>query len=288
MKTVASNGKRPDGFALRKRIIQTEHGPATLSYLACEPMEDAGFKNAFSTRIGGVSNLPSGSLNLGYFDGDPRENVQENRRRFLEAIGAAKFKLLTCNQTHSTDRFNAKSIDSIPAKEPKCDALTTKAAGVLLAVRTADCLPILIADPKSGVMAAIHAGWRGTAGRIAERTVADMMSLGANARTCLAGLGPVACGECYEVGEDVIERFKQEFGYWRHVLKPKGENKALLDLRAANIQQLEFCGFDQDRIFTAPYCTMHNNDLFFSYRKDVRSPGVGKLLSVVGGDLRIN
>src|SRR5260370_26704312 len=171
-----------------------------------------------------------------------------------------------------------------PAGE--CDALTTRLLGVLLAIQTADCLPVLIADPKSGAMAAIHAGWRGTAGRIAERAIAGLMqTFGANPRDCIAALGPSACAACYEVGEDVIERYKKEFGYWRKLLVNfKEGGKAHLDVRSANVQQLAFCGFTEYRIHAAPYSTIHHTEMFFSYRRESRggSAPVGRLLSVIG------
>ncbi|MGH9760831.1 MAG: peptidoglycan editing factor PgeF, partial [Blastocatellia bacterium] len=254
-----------------------------IPHLVCTAIEQAGFVNAFSARVGGVSPLPGDSLNLGFFDVDSPDNVKENRRRFLKAIGAASFRLVTAKQTHSPDRYAIDLPEDLPDAEPECDAFLARLAGVLLAVKTADCLPVLIADPKSGSFAAIHAGWRGTAGRIAERTIADLMrDFGVNPKTSLAALGPVACGDCYEVGKDVIDRFKREFGYWSRLLKFKEGGKANLDIRAANRQQLAYCGFSDDRIFTAPFCTMHNNDLFFSYRRDGGSAGVGKMLSVIG------
>src|SRR5262249_51203813 len=168
--------------------------------------------------------------------------------------------------THSSDRYQLETAGEPTHSEPKCDALLARVDRVLLAVQTADCLPILIGDARTGAMAAIHAGWRGTAARITERTVADLMRiLGVNPRDAVAALGPVACGRCYEVGPEVVERFKKEFGYWKKLVKPIGSgDKAYLDIRAANIQQLEFCGFTPDRIHIAPYFTMHQNELFFS------------------------
>jgi len=273
-------------FTMRRREVDPAEGTASLAYLVCEPLERAGFVNAFSTRLGGVSHLPSNALNLGYFKGDQKENVAENRRRFLKAIGAETTPVITARQTHSTSRCVIESAEEARGPQPECDALITRLEDVLLGIQTADCLPVLIGDPKSGAMAAIHAGWRGTAGRIVERTIADMVLLqGVNARDCIAALGPAACVECYEVGEDVIESYKEGFGYWRKVLvnfKPNG--KAHLDIRAANVQQLSFCGFSEDRIHVADYCTMHQNELFFSYRKEGKGipSSVGRLLSVIG------
>jgi YfiH family protein len=274
------------GFVMRERDVDTRGGKARVSYLVCEPLEQAGFTNAFSTRLGGVSPLPEQALNLAHFKGDEKENVTENRRRFLSALGAPGARIVTARQTHSTERFYLETIDQARGPQPACDAMTTDLGGLLLAVQTADCLPVLIGDPKTGAMAAIHAGWRGTAGRITERTIADLMMLhGVDTRNAIAALGPLACVECYEVGEDVIEKYKESFGYWKRLLVNFKENgKAHLDVRAANIQQLRFCGFTEDRIHVADYCTMHQNDLFFSYRREAggQPSRVGRLLSVIG------
>jgi YfiH family protein len=274
------------GFEFRRRAVSTDQGTATVAFLACEPLERAGFLNAFSTRLGGVSPLPSADLNLEHFKGDTKENVLENRRRFLKAIGAApSAEIFTLRQTHSTDRVTIDRAADPGSAQAEGDGLIGKLDGVLIGVKTADCLPVLIADCTNRVVAAIHAGWRGTAGRIVERTIADLMtSHGVNPRNCIAALGPAACVECYEVGDDVIARYKKEFGYWRKLFANFKEGKAHLDVVAANLQQLEFCGFSHDRVFVAPYCTMHQNDLFFSYRREGRSlpTGVGRLLSVIG------
>jgi len=273
-------------FRMERRQISTPSGKAPISYLICEPLEEAGFLNAFSTRMGGVSKFANGALSLGYSKADSRENVDENRRRFLSAIGAAGLRIKTMRQTHSSDRYLVETGGKPDDSEPTCDALLGRMDHVLLGVQTADCLPILIGDTGTGAMSAIHAGWRGTSSRIAERTVADLMrNYGVNPRNCIAALGPVACGRCYEVGPDVIEAFRTEFGYWKNLLKPiAGGDKAYLDIRTANVQQLEFCGFTPDRIHVAPYCTMHQNELFFSYRLEGGggSLPVGRLLSVIG------
>jgi YfiH family protein len=279
-------GAEEPAFVLREREVDTSTGKVPISYVACKPLEDAGFTNAFSTRLGGVSAFPSDALNLGFFKGDKDDNVAENRRRFLQAIGAAGSTIVSARQTHSTTRCSIDTMSQARGPAGECDALTSRLGGLLLAIQTADCLPVLIADPKSCAMAAVHAGWRGTAGRITERTVADLMQkFGATPRDCLAALGPSACAACYEVGDDVIERYKKEFGYWRKLLTGfKEGGKAHLDVRAANVQQLVFCGFPEDCIHVAPYCTMHQNDVFFSYRRESRggSAPVGRLLSVIG------
>jgi len=274
-----------ESFVFRERELETEFGKACIRYLVCEPLESAGFLNAFSTRKGGVSPLPADSLNLAQFKGDSKENVFENRRRFLKAIDGEQSSIVTAIQTHSIERVAIGSLNQARGPQPGCDAMTSQLKGVLLAIQTADCLPVLIGDPVSGAMAAIHAGWRGTAGRITERTVADLMQQGVNPRNAIAALGPAACAECYEVGQDVIDRYKKEFGYWRTLFADVRQGgKAHLDIFAANIQQLIFCGFAEERIHVAEHCTMHENDLFFSYRREGRGQPsvVGRLLSVIG------
>jgi YfiH family protein len=275
-----------DEFVMREREVEIAGGAVRISVLVCEPLERAGFINAFSTRLGGVSPLPSSSLSLAYFKGDEKENVAENRRRFLKAIRAEGVSIVTARQTHSTDRCLIESPEQVRGPQRACDAMVTRLPDVLLGIQTADCVPILIADTVSGTMAAIHAGWRGTAGRITERTIADLMLMhGVNPRNCIAAIGPAACAECYEVGQDVIDRYKSEFGYWRNLLVNfTEEGKAHLDVRGANIQQLNFCGFSEDNIYVTDYCTMHQNELFFSYRREGKGQpsGVGRSLSVIG------
>lgn len=286
MQEVSQQRQDSTGFAMRARDIHTRDGNARILFLVCEPLERLGFINAFSTRGGGVSKLPVGALNLAYFKGDEKANVAENRRRFIEAIGAEAATVMTARQTHSADRCLVETSEQALGPQPACDAMTTKLTGALLAIQTADCLPVLIGDPKSGAMAAIHAGWRGTAGRITERAMADLMLIhGVNPRDCVAALGPSACLDCYEVGDEVIERYKKEFGYWRKLFSNfKEGGKAHLDVRAANVQQLKFCGVVEDRIHAADFCTMHQGDLFFSYRREGRqqASGTGRLLSLIG------
>jgi YfiH family protein len=286
MEEAIQDAETEPAFVMREREVDTPAGRARISVLVCAPMEQAGFTNAFSTRPGGVSPFPEGALNLAHFKGDTSESVEENRRRFLAALGRNEATIVTARQTHSTERCVIDSTEQARGPQPSCDAMTTKMRGILLAIQTADCLPVLIADTATGAVAAIHAGWRGTAGRITERTVADLLlAHGVNPRNCIAALGPAACAECYEVGEDVIERYKREFGYWKDLLVNfKEGGKAHLDIRAANAQQLAFCGFTEDRIHVADYCTMHQNDLFFSYRREGqgRPSSVGRLLSVIG------
>src|SRR5262249_58633148 len=124
----------------------------------------------FSARLGGVSPLPSQALSLGNFRQDERENVLENRRRFLAALDAADWTLVTAKQFHSADVRFINGVEDARTEPTPCDALTADTPRILLAVQTADCLPILIADERSGAFSAAHAGGRGTRPGICPRT----------------------------------------------------------------------------------------------------------------------
>jgi len=260
-----------------------------ITYLVCEPLEQAGFIHAFSTRKGGVSPLPAEALNLGYFKGDAPENVAENRARFLSAIGSNGMKIVTGKQIHSADVNRIGSFEDALSKTLRIgDALITDAPGVLIGVQTADCVPVLIADVKLRAVAAVHAGWRGSLARITEKTIARMQTeFGTQPEDCLVAIGPSASACCYEVGEEVVEQFRSEFVYAESVVsnhKPGG--KAHLDLQVCNARQLASAGVPQSNIFTSSLCTMCRNDLFFSYRlergREFSVKGVGRLLSVIG------
>jgi YfiH family protein len=257
--------------------------------LCCSELERQGFTNAFSTRIGGVSPFPQDSLNLAGFNEDAAENIYENRRRFLKLLGG-EWTLAACWQTHSADVRLVK--DTTDARPPEaslgenvyCDALTTRMPGILLGVKTADCVPVLLADSRTGACAAIHAGWRGTVSSIVLRTVERMAAqFGTQVADVSAAIGPAARSCCYEVGSEVIEAFGKNFADSDSLFTPTREGHALVDLQRANREQLVSAGVSANKIYTAPLCTMCRTDLFFSYRREKRTAGrVGRLMSVIG------
>ena len=168
-------------------------GLAGVRALACGPLEREGFANAFSTRGGGVSPFPEGSLNLAGFDQDSAENIGENRRRFVAALGGG-WTLAACWQVHGTDVLVVRDPEDPRPEDERCDALTTNLKGLLLGVKTADCVPVLLGDPRSGACAAVHAGWRdGLAWHHVEVTPdelgAPLLQLSGHARDLFEGLG---------------------------------------------------------------------------------------------------
>src|SRR6185503_17572952 len=185
--------------------------------LVCTPLEQDGFTNGFSTRGGGVSPMPQDSLNLAGFNEDEAENIYENRRRFLKLF-AGDWTLAGCWQIHSADvrvvrdQQEAQPKPGVLGDDQYCDALVSNTPRVLLAVKTADCVPVLLGDRKTGAFAAVHAGWRGTSTSIIRRAIDQLQhEYGAQAADLRAAIGPAANLCCYEVGSEVIDVFKERF-----------------------------------------------------------------------------
>ncbi len=257
--------------------------------LVCEALEQSGFANAFSTRAGGVSPMPQFDLNLAGFNEDAAENIYENRRRFLRLFDG-DWTLTGCWQMHSTD---VRIVKSEAEAQPKpdvlgddqyCDALVSNVPRILLAIKTADCVPILLGDANSGAFAAVHAGWRGTSNSIVARAIEQLREqYGTKSSQVLAAIGPAANVCCYEVGAEVIEKFKERFAESDSLFVPTREGHARIDLQKANHEQLINAGVSPARIHIAPLCTMDRNELFFSYRREKFTRGrVGRLMSVIG------
>jgi YfiH family protein len=257
--------------------------------LVCAPLEQDGFTNAFSTRLGGVSPMPAHALNLAGFNEDAAENIYENRRRFLKLFDGG-WTLAGCWQIHSA---GVRIVHTLQDAQPKpgvlgdekyCDALISRTPKILLAVKTADCVPILLSDPKTSAFAAVHAGWRGTSSSIAVRAIEQLQSeYAVNPQDLRAAIGPGANSCCYEVGAEVVKVFKERFPESDRLFTPTRQGHARIDLHAANRDQLVTAGVSPDRIHTAPLCTMDRSDLFFSYRREKKLHGrVGRLMSVIG------
>ena len=256
--------------------------------------------HGFSTRPGGVSELGGERvLNLGFAEWDAKENVFENRRRFQSALAADDMTLCGLSQIHS-DVVHV--FEAPPAAPCRGDASVTNRPGVLLAVQTADCVPILLVDPKNRAVAAVHAGWRGTLQRIITKALGKMqMQLATKPVDVLAAVGPSIGGCCYEVGTEVASEFRSQFPnasewfdelrtgdepnplQWLNMAPPGHQpppKSVLLDLRKANRAQLLEAGLLPRNISVSPLCTACRPDLLFSYRKDGGT--TGRLMSAIG------
>ena len=268
--------------------------------------------SGFSTRTGGATSVyapgqRAGELNLGFTPADTRETALENRRRFLRHVtGDASFPAVTLRQIHSSLIRRVTAADATPAEaRVKGDGLMTADPGLLLAIQTADCIPVLIADRKNRAVAAFHAGWRGTLKRIVENGVGRMrLEFGSRPKDLVAAIGPGIGQCCYSVGEEVRSEFLSQFAYAEELFcdvydsDPVREKYPLLfltarapghsnigpslhlDLAEANRRQLLDAGLAPDAISVIGHCTSCRTDLYFSHRA---SHGfAGRMLSVIG------
>ena len=267
--------------------------------------------HGFSTRQGGRSRAycaedAAGELNLGLTTADEQAIVRENRRLFVEALtGDGETPLVTLKQFHSNLVVRVGREDALRKTPRKADGAITDEPGVLLAVQTADCLPVLVADRKRHVVAAFHAGWRGTVKRIVELGVGRMRTeFGSRPEDLTAAIGPGAGACCYAVGEEVLTEFESQFRYGRELFREVYDSDPVrtkypmlfltqrapghspigpslhVDLVEANRRQLLDAGLKPGAIKTTGGCTMCQRELFFSHRG--QRGHAGRMMSGIG------
>ena len=262
--------------------------------------------HGFSTRVGGVSSIYGGkAFNLGFTKHDSRTAVEKNRAKFLSQLGArgsCVWPLVTLKQIHS-DLIH--HVTSLPEHPLAGDGLITRTPGLLLAVLTADCIPVIVVDSKQKAVGVFHAGWRGTVKRIVEKGVGEMQRwFGSQPRDLRAAIGPGIGGCCYEVGEEVRAKFESQFAYASELFRrvkdsdPVREkypllfltarapghselpHRLFLDLVEANRRQLLDAGVRKQNIYAASLCTNCRTDLLFSHRAE---KGItGRMMAAVG------
>jgi YfiH family protein len=268
-------------------------------------------RHGFSTRQGGVSRAycpedAPGELNLGYTSADTREAVERNRSLFVEAVsGSSATPLITLRQIHSNLVRVVCAEDAVRERPWKADGIMTGEPGMLIGIQTADCIPVLVADRKRRVVAAFHAGWRGTVKRIVEAGIGRMrVEFGSRPQDLVAAIGPGAGPCCYAVGEEVLSEFDAQFAYSRELFHEVYSADAVhnrypmlfltqcapghspigpslhLDLIDANRRQLLDAGLSPKSISITGGCTNCQTDLFFSHRA---SRGyAGRMIAAIG------
>lgn len=243
-------------------------------FYTCDAMTQAGFPNGFSTRIGGVSPVPWESMNLGASCGDQPERVAENFRRFCEAVGTNPHKLVKNKQVHGKKIRPVTGQDGLSTPEApgteEADGLVTGEAGLCLTVFSADCIPILLCDPRKRVAAAVHAGWRGTALGIAAEAVKSMVNeYGCQAGDILAAIGPGISTCCFETRRDVPDGLRRHMGRaadgWIH--PGDDEEHFYVDLKGANAGWLTQAGVTKEHLGICPACTACDGERFWSHRR---------------------
>lgn len=267
--------------------------------------------HGFSTRLGGVSRAYAaedapGDLNLGFTATDTREAVLENRLLLTEAVtGDPATPLAPLRQFHSNLVVIAAREDAQRERPRKADGVICATPGLLVAIQTADCIPVLVADRKQRIVAGFHAGWRGTVKRIVELGVGRMrLQFGCRPEDLIAAIGPGNSQCCYSVGEEVLSEFESQFSYARELFREVFDSDPVrtkypmlfltqrapghspigpalhLDLIEANRRQLLDAGLKPSAISITGGCTSCHGDLFFSHRA---SHGhTGRMMSVIG------
>ncbi|PTW53192.1 hypothetical protein C8N35_1178 [Breoghania corrubedonensis] len=224
-----------------------------------------GIDHGFFTRNGGVSDGVYQSLNIGLGSDDERARVEENRARIARTFDLAPERLVSPYQHHSADAVTVRE-PWAPGKGPKADAMVTDEPGILLGISTADCGPVLFADPHARVIGAAHAGWRGALTGILEATIEAMVALDAERDRIIAVLGPTISATAYEVGAEFVERFTQAGDGNNIYFKPNGKpGHALFDLPGYIVDRLERSGIA--RASSLGRCTYIEEEDFFSYRR---------------------
>lgn len=259
--------------------------------------------HGFSTRKGGVSDVYGrGSLNLGITEHDTRVNVERNRTLFLHAIGAEGWPTVQLKQIHSGI---VHRVTGPVAKPLAGDGLITNVPELLIGVKTADCVPVLVADLNNRAVGAFHAGWRGTVARIVEKGIGDMRKYyGSDPKDIRAAIGPGVHKCCYTVGEELVHAFESQFSYARELFHEEYDFESLhnkypmlflnqrapghgepatkiqLDLIEANRRQLIDAGVPAENIYVFDACTSCHTKKFFSHRAELGK--TGRMLAAIG------
>ena len=239
----------------------------------------AAIRHGFFTRQGGVSGGIYESLNIGLGSDDDQQAVQENRRRVSAWFGGEGDVLVSPHQVHSPDAVIVHG--PFAGARPKADAVVTNTPGVVIAVATADCGPVLFADPQAAVIGAAHAGWKGALFGVLEDTIAKMEALGAKRERITAVLGPSISAANYEVGPEFTARFLEGDVANESYFAPSGKDgHALFDLNIYTVNRLSRAGVKAEALYR---CTYAEKDLFFSYRRTTHSgePDYGRQISAI-------
>lgn len=263
-----------------EQTADTTASPTTgLSPITSADLRLPGLRHAFFTRSGGVSDGIYKGLNVGIGSNDERAKVMENRRRAAEYLGAPEHLLVNPYQVHSPDVVTVSG--PFEGDRPKADAIVTATPGVAIGVVTADCGPILFADPQARVIGAAHAGWKGAIGGVLESTIAAMERLRATRANIKAVLGPSISQKNYEVGPEFVAQFTAHDPQNARWFAPSVKaGHSMFDLWGYTLERLAKAGVSAS---VTGHCTYADEDRFFSYRRTTHraEPDYGRQLSAL-------
>jgi YfiH family protein len=249
--------------------------------IRADALDLPGISHAFFTREGGVSSGIYASLNGGQGSADDQSSVRENRKRMAAALGVEPGHLLNCHQIHSPDIVTVEEPWDSTAK-PKADGMVTVRPGLAIAVASADCGPVLFADPEARVIGCCHSGWKGAFTGVLEATLEAMEGLGAHRDSTIAVLGPTISRTAYEVGPEFVMRFREADEANRRFFTPSDRaDHAFFDLPGYIGDRLDQAGIG--RFVDLALCTYADPERFYSYRRSVhrREPDYGRLIAAI-------
>lgn len=251
----------------------------TLEILTADSLSP--LRHGFFTRRGGASSGIFAGLNCGPGSSDQSETVRTNRARVAQAMALPPASLVTLNQVHSATAVTLEQPLPADSPLPQADALVTATPGIVLAILTADCQPVLFADPKAGVIGAAHAGWRGALSGVLENTLDAMVSLGATRDNINAVIGPCISQRAYEVGPEFLEDFMAEDTSYARFFANGQDGRYQFDLPGFGLHRLRVAGV-ADAVWTG-HCTYSNPQMFYSFRRSVheRQADYGRLISAI-------
>ena len=225
--------------------------------------------HAFCTRLGGASDEDYASLNMSFKEGDLESTVLQNWNYLAVAFGIPLDQFITLNQVHGDDIFVIKPYgEYLPTDGVlNYDAIVTNRRNLAICIKTADCVPVFIVDRAKKIIAAVHAGWRGTALEISAKVIRLLYEkYGSSPWDILAAIGPAIGPCCFELDEETAYAFRSQKDHKDFLFPGEGLNKCMVDLPEANRRQIMNCGIPEGNIDVSNLCTSCRQDLFFSYR----------------------
>lgn len=239
-----------------------------IHYIAIPALEKFGqIKHAFTTRQGGLGARSSGI------------KLTDDWKALAEAFGINPERLVTANQVHGENIVRVDGRNFKETKTVQADAMITNAIEMAIGVETADCVPVLLVDPLTPAVGAVHAGWRSTVKRIVQKAVKKMQDeFGSDPSRLIAAIGPTIGPECYEVDEPVMGLVREAFPFWKEVASARGIDRWSLDLVKLNKLELAQIGLSEKNVHSIGLCTSCRRDLFYSFRAEGRT---GRMLSMI-------
>lgn len=276
MSQARKKAEQADPTVARGNLTWVEHEPVTLGYPE--------LAHGFGTKLGAGRRARAKIDFSDPPEGGDAKPLKQNLTDLAKDLGIAQERVVYPRQEHGA-RVLVIRQDEMPEsleglREERADALITDVPNLALAIRTADCIPILLYDHRAGVIAAVHAGWRSTVAGILEKTLKIMAKeFNTEGSVLVAAIGPGIGFDSFEIEEPVLSKFRERFDFWSRFARPTRNNRWLMDLKMINAYILASTGMPEKNLLLSPLCTVQENELFYSYRRE--GDGAGRMLNFI-------